>query len=249
MLSRKELEKVARINKLDLYQQEKEYLMFILLNGISSREEFIFKGGTALRLAYSHVRFSEDLDFNCLLKPPEIKKTIHQILNNFSLLGIKYHFIKEELFEKSYTSSIRFKGPLYQERPDSTNSFRLDISNQPTYLTEVIKIGQRFPEIPAFYLKCMAKKQIFAEKIRTLSQRTKPRDLFDVFALSKEIKPDKKMLKKVLGRKTFFHPNICSKKDFERDMNRLVKVYPPYQEVVKKVKELSKEVNKILKEK
>ena len=77
MITIEELKQIKEMRKTELYYEEKEYFQYIFLNEISKYpKEFVFKGGTCLRIGYGLERASEDLDFSTQLKPAEIKKII-----------------------------------------------------------------------------------------------------------------------------------------------------------------------------
>jgi len=67
MISRQELAEIKERKKTNLYYEEKEYLQYIFLNAISKYDNFVFKGGTCLRICYGLERASEDLDFHLRL--------------------------------------------------------------------------------------------------------------------------------------------------------------------------------------
>ena len=59
----------ARELRIDITQVVREFWELILLKGLYDSpygRDFIFKGGTALRLAHGSPRFSEDLDFSLI---------------------------------------------------------------------------------------------------------------------------------------------------------------------------------------
>ena len=68
MLSRAELQRLANRQKVALGILEKDYVLTEVLKALSQvpmlNEDFVFKGGTALRKVYfPNWRYSEDLDF------------------------------------------------------------------------------------------------------------------------------------------------------------------------------------------
>jgi predicted nucleotidyltransferase component of viral defense system len=236
MITREELIRAAKLKGIQAYQEEKEYLQLVFLNAISKEEGFIFKGGTCLRLAYNYVRFSEDLDFNVSFKPKRVQGLVNNALKSFRLLGAEYSFVKEELFENNYTSVIRFRGPLYVNRDDSTNSIRLDIGKRRSRTKSIIQIREVFSDVPSFFIACMSQEEILAEKVRALLMEPKPRHLFDIWlmknnkvALNKKLIKDK--LEDVRGKL------VLSKREYERDLKDLVYPLVPYEQVIKEVKE------------
>ena len=66
---------------------KEHYQIYILdqLYKSNFADSLVFKGGTALRLTYNSVRFSEDLGFSLLqnVEYKDFKKIIEQIINKF----------------------------------------------------------------------------------------------------------------------------------------------------------------------
>lgn len=246
MINREELVKIAKEKNLDLYQQEKEYLQYIFLSKIVDYKDFILKGGTCLRICYGYFRFSEDLDFNTSLSPKKVKEVVRKVLNSFMLLNISYEIIKEELFKKNYTTTIRFNGPLYSGRKDSTNTIGLDIGKRKIGRFNVVQVNEKYSDVPAFFVRCYFEEEILAEKIRTVIMRCYPRDLFDVWVLSQKVKLNKKLVLDKLKEANVNKINFCSKKEYYRDLNALLTIVPDYEIVIEKVRNLLKEI-KVLK--
>src|SRR3989344_1869883 len=100
MITLEELNEIKEKRRMLLYYAEKEYLQYIFLYSISKyHENFVFKGGTCLRICYGLERASEDLDFSTNLSPKEIKKIVIDCLKNFELLNIPYKIYSEKEFE------------------------------------------------------------------------------------------------------------------------------------------------------
>ena len=241
MITEEELRSHAQQRHLRLYQQEKEYLMYLFLYSLSKYNGFVFKGGTALRIAYKHERFSEYLDFNSTHKPVHIQTQIQNSIAVYHQVGIEVGFLKEELFQNSYTATLRLKGPLFKGRPDSVNKIRLDIGNRKTYLPKTVFIPKLFSDVPEFFLDCMSEEEILVEKIRSLYQRHKARDLYDAFILvhiyssPKKWKTDFVKKCKEEGVVCKGQPSFISSKSFENEMKLLVDKVPSYDIVVEKV--------------
>ena len=127
MISRKELERVAKSTNLNPYQQEKDYLLKLFLYNYYSRfENAVFKGGTCIKYLYGIDRFSEDLDFNLLVSPSKFENEVKKTLNTIKSLGIENYLIKDELFKQAFTCEIAFNGPLYSTTKQTRNKFRID---------------------------------------------------------------------------------------------------------------------------
>ncbi len=166
MIERSELERIRKYRNLSLYQTEKEYLLTAFLFSLSlNSDKFVFKGGSCLRLIHGYARFSEDLDFNTELNVKEIKRIVDNSLVFFKDIAIDYDIINDEAFRNSFTMKIRFKGPLYMGREDSTNTISVDVGKRKTSLAEINQIQKIYADIPAFFIKSMSKKEILAEKL------------------------------------------------------------------------------------
>ncbi|MGF3555314.1 MAG: nucleotidyl transferase AbiEii/AbiGii toxin family protein, partial [Thermoplasmatota archaeon] len=114
MISKNELKKIAKISGLNIYQQEKDYLLKLFLYFYyKTFEDAIFKGETCIRYLYGLPRFSEDIDFNITISSETFQKQIHSTIKKIELIGIKTYFLKEEIFKHAYTCEIGFQGPLY----------------------------------------------------------------------------------------------------------------------------------------
>lgn len=242
MLTQIQIREISRSSGINPYYQEKDYLQNIFLFNLYRRGEgknFIFKGGTCLKLAYNYTRFSEDLDFNSELKPDEIRKTVREILKSFGLLGIESEFIKEESFEDSYTAKIRFFGPLFSGKIESTNSIQLDIGKRDKGILapKWVQINPVYPDVPKFLIFAMDEKEILAEKFRALVMRSEPRDIFDIWSmLSANVELKKELIEKKIHKKKF-EIKFCTKKEYERDLDNLLPFnLPPYEQVVNDIK-------------
>ncbi|NIS39143.1 hypothetical protein GWN26_16190, partial [Candidatus Saccharibacteria bacterium] len=71
MLSQAEVNRLSAELKIDRERITREFYEILILNDMSKlswSQNLIFKGGTALRLAYNSPRFSDDLDFSVIQK-------------------------------------------------------------------------------------------------------------------------------------------------------------------------------------
>lgn len=248
MISIEELNEIKEMKKTSLYYEEKEYLQYIFLNSISKyTDNFVFKGGTCLRICFGFERASEDLDFSTNLKINELKRIVHKCLKDFELINISYEIYSEKEFEGNLRFEIRFKGPLFQGDARSTNTLKIDF-NKRKVKNKTVKVVQKlFSDAPLFSIVVLDEKEILAEKIRALINRAEPRDLYDVWMfLSKGIKIDKKILFLKLKEEKSKLSNLKfpSKEEYERDLKNLVNVLPSYEQVKKEILEA---FNKILK--
>ena len=197
MITIDELNEISRKRKTNLYYEEKEYLQYIFLNAVSTySKDFIFKGGTCLRICFDLERASEDLDFSTNLNIVQAKEIIYKCLKNFELLGIEYKIYDEKEFKENWRIEVRLKGPLFVGKKQSTNTLKIDFNKQKVK-NKVIRVVQKlFSDVPLFTLFVLDEKEILAEKIRTLIKRKEARDMYDVWVLlCKEINIDSRLLK------------------------------------------------------
>ena len=204
MISIEELNQIKEKRNTTLYYEEKEYLQYIFLNAISKySEDFIFKGGTCLRIIFDLERASEDLDFSTSLGINEIRKIVNKCLRDFDLLNIKYKVYAEKEFKGNLRFEIRFEGPLFVGKNASTNTLKIDF-NKLKIKNKVVKVVQKlFSDIPLFTIIVLEEKEILAEKIRALINRSESRDLYDIWMLlNKGVEIDKKLIINKLKEQT-----------------------------------------------
>ncbi|MCI0500773.1 MAG: nucleotidyl transferase AbiEii/AbiGii toxin family protein, partial [Epsilonproteobacteria bacterium] len=188
MISRVELARISEAKNLPIRNAEKDYLLELLLFALSDYRRFlVFKGGTALYKFYNLNRFSEDLDFDLIGKRFDVDKMIKKITRNLELTGMKRTIL--EKIEYSNETNIRFaiRGPLYDGTKNSMSRVTINISKreQPILPLERLLVAT-YPEIPSFELSVLGEEEIAAEKIRCILTRDKPRDIYDLWFLSKK---------------------------------------------------------------
>lgn len=176
------------------YVVREEYEMLLLKEIFESEFglSLVFKGGTALRLAYNSPRFSEDLDFN-LINEMDKEKFIEFIKG----VGKKYPGIVEvEANEKYYTVFALIKIKI--EYLDRAFSIKIEISKRTgewvkdkDYDDKVIKSEVA----PLTVLARVASLElILKEKEEAMKNRKVARDVFDYWFINqlfkKEVKVD-----------------------------------------------------------
>ena len=235
MISLKELNEVKEKRKTSLYYEEKEYIQYIFLNAISKfHDNFVFKGGTCLRICHGLERASEDLDFTTNLNVSRIKEVVKKCLKDFDLLNIEYEKYSEKEFEGNIRIEVRFKDPLFREKRSSTNTLKIDFNKRKSK-KKVVKVVQKlFSDIPLFTLVVLDEEEILAEKIRTLINRSESKDMYDVWILlNKKVKIDRKLLfEKLKEEKSKFSDLRFPEKDeYGLELKNLVYVLPTYEQV------------------
>jgi len=229
MITIKELNEIKNLRNTNLYYEEKEYFQYIFLNAISKYpEEFVFKGGTCLRICFGLERSSEDLDFGTKLTTKEIKKIVHKCLENL------------KKFEGNIRFEIKFKEVLYNGNPNSTNTLKIDFHHQTLKNTQAKVVKKLFSDIPLFVISVLSEKEILAEKIRALINRREPKDLYDLWILfNKGVEIDKKLIKEKLKeeKSSFKNLGYPSEKEYKIVLKNLVKFLPDYKQVFREVSE------------
>lgn len=246
MISLEELNEAKEKRKTNLYYEEKEYLQYIFLNAISKYpENFVFKGGTCLRMCFGLERASEDLDFNTNLSIGKLKKIVYSCLKDFELLNIKYKIFSEKEFKGNFRIEIRFEGPLFTGKQPSTNTLKIDF-NKGKVKNKIAKVVQKlFSDVPLFTIVVLDEKEILAEKIRALINRAESRDLYDIWMLlNNKVEIDKKLLFEKLKeeKSNLSDLRFPTKEEYERDLKNLVYYAPPYEQVKREVLEA---INKV----
>ncbi|MFH0904734.1 MAG: nucleotidyl transferase AbiEii/AbiGii toxin family protein [Methanobacteriota archaeon] len=193
-----EIKEMARENGVPETTIEKDYaLNWILKSLYQQTDSFALKGGTGLRKIYfQNYRFSEDLDFTMLRSTEisELERTIKKVVQT-----------------AKRDSGINFQDTVLSE--ENINGYKLDIyfrifrrGGNPLR----IKFDMTKPENERIILP-LVKKQIFhpysdeystsvlvysiheimAEKLRSLFERTRARDVYDVWFIYKNIDIEK----------------------------------------------------------
>ncbi len=239
MISREELAELKNIRKTGLFYEEKEYLQYIFLYEISSwAEHFTFKGGTCLRICYGSQRASEDLDFNTDFPPAKLREMISTSLQGFTLLNIPHTTSMKKEREGNLRFEIRFQGPLFQGHPESTNTLKIDFNKRKVYCPVAKVVSKLFSDVPPFTIMIMEKQEILAEKIRALFMRAESRDAYDVWwLLNQGVILNKKLLQLKLDeeKKQFRSLKLPSVEEYHRDLEPILKVIPPHEQVEKEV--------------
>jgi predicted nucleotidyltransferase component of viral defense system len=184
--------------QIDLTQVVREYWEILVLKGLYDSpygRKLIFKGGTALRLAYDSPRFSEDLDFSLTSDPFQDKFSllVKKIIAPFPELAIS------DLEEKYYTNLAEIK--VTQNYLPFPFRIKIEISKRrlknyqwnlhllTSPVTTVVTLGQ-----------IATLEQLYQDKLSCLQDRAKPKDLFDLWYISQKLRrpysPGKSPLRK-----------------------------------------------------
>ncbi len=215
MISRTALEERVREWQLREEVVEKDYVLGWLLWGIGAHERlasnWVFKGGTCLKKCYIETyRFSEDLDFTVLPGGPiagqELDEIFREVLQRVTdESGINFSG-RPPLF-RPHESGFYTQGRIYFQGPrnaPNVSSIILDLSVSERVVrpTVVLPIMHVYPDgLPEpGTVQCYAFEELFAEKIRAMGERSRPRDLYDIINLYRrpDLGTDPRLIHRVL---------------------------------------------------
>jgi predicted nucleotidyltransferase component of viral defense system len=203
---------------------EKDYVLGWLLAGISEHprltETWVFKGGTCLKKCYFETyRFSEDLDFTVINGGPEAPEDLLPIFREvgawvyqesgieFPTALMRFDSYLNPRGRPCIQGRISYRGPI--ERSGDLPRVKLDVTSDELLVRAPVRqpIGHSYPDTfpRAGYVLAYDEVEIFAEKVRALAERLRPRDLYDVVNLFwHPAKPDPHDLQQVLQEKCNF---------------------------------------------
>lgn len=176
---------------------EKDYVLGWVLAGIGTepalRDGWVFKGGTCLKKCYLETfRFSEDLDFTVLDGGPsdeqEILDLLAQMLGRIGReSGLDFTVEQPRLRTRpngSMEGRIYYRGP--RNAPGAA-SVRFDLTPGESVVRPPVlrPIQHLYPDpLPApGTVRCYALEEVYAEKLRAMGERGRPRDLYDIIFL------------------------------------------------------------------
>ena len=214
MISEIELKEKARTCKVPISSIERDYAQSWLLAHLP---KMAFKGGTGIRKAYiDNYRFSDDLDFTLLEHSnfsdleSKIQKAIQETRN---ASGISFlDNLKSEKVKNGYAFTVYFRilrtsGDPLKIKMDITKKENEKIIN-PVQKRNILHI---YSDKISEQINVYTLEEMFAEKVRSLFERTRPRDLYDVWYLNKNVTFDKTLFEKK-----------CESKKIEPDIDELI---------------------------
>ena len=256
MISRAELQRLANRENVALGILEKDYVLTEVLKALSQvpelRDVLVFKGGTALRKVYfPGWRYSEDMDFSA--RHDIMRQKLGQALEAWYRRveqdsGVRLTTRMLHKLDGYARVRIQFLGPLaYPGMVYMDLTFDEPLCLEPEYrrvLTAPFAGEER--DILVYPLE-----ELFAEKLRSLLERGKSRDYYDVWRFFKEhpAQADLELLGAVLGKK-LAHKGIRLhdtggflpadpgelKSYWEQDLGQQVSPLPPLDEVLEELR-------------
>jgi len=204
---------------------EKDFTLGWLLAGISAHpiigQSWAFKGGTCLKKCYFETyRFSEDLDFT-LTNPDHLTETfLLEAFNQISSwiydnagIEIPADTIRFEIYENlrgknSAQGRVGYHGPM--QRRGDVPRIKLDLTDDEILVLEPVmrEVNHPYSDRPEedIHVLCYGFEEVFAEKMRALAERERPRDLYDVVHLYRRegLNPNRDLILDTLTKKCQF---------------------------------------------
>jgi predicted nucleotidyltransferase component of viral defense system len=198
MIPRRELEQLRAEWSLDLPVIEKDYVLGWLLAGIARHPQlgrgWVFKGGTCLRKCYYETfRFSEDPDFTVIDggpdEPEELRVAFSQVADwlqeesgiELTVDDTAFRRRRNKRGNPTTQGRLAYRGP--NPQPVSPK-VKIDITRDEILVDRPVRrpIGHQYSDtpLPADGVICYSLTELFAEKLRALAERCRPRDLYDV---------------------------------------------------------------------
>jgi len=205
---------------------EKDYVLSWVLAGIFQHAAlaatWVFKGGTCLKKCYFETyRFSEDLDFTLTdgsqLDNSFLMRTFQEIAAwvyeqtgiELPADGMRFEIFQNHRGHPAAQGRVAYRGPISPVRGDLPR-IRLDLTADELLVLppEERHLTHPYSDEPegGLMVRCYAYEEAFAEKIRALGERARPRDLYDVVNLfrNNEFQPEGLAIYDILHQKCTF---------------------------------------------
>jgi predicted nucleotidyltransferase component of viral defense system len=184
--------------QLDAGVIEKDYVLGWVLAAIANEpalaSTWVFKGGTCLRKCYYETyRFSEDLDFTVIENGPITPDDLRPIFarmtewladaSGLELVVDDGSFRGRQNLRGNPTTvgRVGYRGP---NQSPSIPKLKLDLTSDEVLVDRPVlrPVGHPYSDapLPGRGVACYSITELFAEKLRALAQRCRPRDLYDV---------------------------------------------------------------------
>lgn len=191
MLNRKEFEKIQKKTGFNLDLLEKTYHLTRTLNELQQNnllQDLTLKGGTALNFIYLKLpRLSIDLDFN-FTKTIEKEAMTNQrkhIENKLQMIASTLGYTIKERGSSYIISRNTFQYTTIRNTKDHVKIEINYLHRLPLENTQAMHFPSIFPDIPAFTVPAYSLEELTAQKIIACIMRSEPRDIYDLYLLSK----------------------------------------------------------------
>ena len=195
-------QEIAREKRASVPAVIKELLHYEILQALlqsGSASTMVFQGGTALRLCYGGVRYSEDLDFagGVDFDPSQMEPFMARLKDSVGAtyglsVEVDVHLPKEDDNVPVGRWKSKILLPHYDKSVKQKYVIHLEVARIPAHTSEVRPIQVISNSVPYGYrslmLKVESREEILADKIVALGARNyiKPRDLWDIHMLTQD---------------------------------------------------------------
>ena len=198
MISRADIDDRVRRWQLREDVVEKDYVLGWVLWGIGTEPQlhntWVFKGGTCLKKCFIETyRFSEDLDFTVLengpIEPDEVLGAISRVLDRVNQesgidFALREPVCRNRPSSRSAEVRVYYRGPRNTPGPAGV---KFDLTKDELVVRPPVlrTINHDYPDtLPApGQVRCYSFEEVFAEKLRAMGERSRPRDLYDIVNL------------------------------------------------------------------
>ncbi|MCX5817245.1 MAG: nucleotidyl transferase AbiEii/AbiGii toxin family protein [Proteobacteria bacterium] len=196
MITTTELHRVAEQEELRFDQVEKDYVILWLLSGLAhsgaKEHGWVFKGGTCLRHCYyKGYRFSEDIDFSCRPDGKNLETSL-RLLDTVAAWVLRESGIRLSMREPlTVSGDFQIEIPVEYNRGGARRQGLPQVKVHLTFDEPVLdkavvhSVKPGYSDLSAFSITTYSKREILAEKMRSLLQQQKkwprPRDLYDLW--------------------------------------------------------------------
>ena len=220
---------------------EKDYVLGWVLWGIGNDpllvSTWVFKGGTCLKKCYIETyRFSEDLDFTVIddgaIEPDEVIGAISQVLDRVNQeAGIDFSL--QPPYCRTRRPGLSAEGRVYYRGPRNTPGaarIKLDLTKDEVLVRPPVlrPSAHDYPDaLPApGQVRCYGFEEVFAEKLRAMGERCRPRDLYDIVNLFRrsDFRQHSALVREILEQK-------CSAKGIPVPTAESIRASPMFQEL------------------
>jgi len=250
MIDRATLTRIARMKGLvNLDHASKDYFQEIMLLSISREfPHLVFKGGTCLYKFHGLDRFSEDIDLVGQITEKDLDK-VSMYMTDFGYRNT----IESYTMASGILATFKVRGFLFTGEDVTLTRVRMDATVKDEVLMEPVMRSMRslYPDIPSFQVLTMDDREILAEKIRSLYQRSKARDLYDLtFLLDLKVVIDPVLIKSKLDPygigpdKDYLEVSLDRiESTWTRELKPLLGRVPPFEEMRSKAMSVLDVVN------
>lgn len=218
MIPKREILELATSSGIRPHVIEKDYVLGWILAGIHQHEigkTWAFKGGTCLKKCYFETyRFSEDLDFTLSDRAQIHRDFLNAVFSEISEwiyenagIEVPVDKLTFEIYENprgvtTCKGRVFYRGPIAPDSHKRLPRIKLDLTVdellvEPSVTRAVQHDYSDFPD-EGIYIQSYSYEEVFAEKTRALSERTRPRDLYDVINFFR--RPESGLLAKSVRR-------------------------------------------------